>query len=229
MISGIFDGDAFDSGDKISTSCSSGTGADRGNVRIFSGTGLAGCSSGTGADRGNVRIFSGTGLAGCSSGTGADRGNVRIFSGKGLGVCSSGTGADRGIVGIFGEGVASRAVAVLTGAAIGGIVAFFITGASGLGVTAGAGGFVATRSAGGIVDLREIRVIPASTPHFSQNFASGKRGAPHLRQTVRGSIFAPQFSQNRVSGNRGLSQFGQRGCAALSGGCSFTKRASRLK
>jgi len=177
---GIFDGDVFGAGDKISTGPSSGSGVNRGNVRIFAGEGSAGCSSGTGADRGIVRIFLG--------------------------------------------GVSSRAVAVLTGSGIGGAVAFFITGDSGLGVTAGAGGFVTTLSgaAGSVVDLREITVVSTGTPQFSQNFASGRRGAPHLRQTGRGSIFVPQFSQNWLSGNRGLSQFGQRGCAALSGGCSFT-------
>lgn len=105
------------------------------------------------------------------------------------------------------------------------------------GSAGGTGAFVPTRSVtrdagnivlvcrgaeGGMMIFRRSPDISNGTPQFSQNFASASTGAPHLRQIGRDSIFVPQFSQNLLSGWRGLSQFGQRGCAGLFGGCSFT-------
>jgi hypothetical protein len=173
-----------------------------------SGTeGAGGCVPGLSGDRdtgGFVTGRSGTeGTGGCIPGLSGDRDAGGFVTGRSR-LCGTG-----GCVPIFSE----------TGGA-GGTGAFVPT--CSIARDAGNIVLVCRGAAGGMMIFRRSPDISNGTPQFSQNFASASTGAPHLRQIGRDSIFVPQFSQNLLSGWRGLSQFGQRGCAALFGGCSFT-------
>ena len=246
--SGILDREGFRGGERISGGRSSGA---RENRDFFGGFSCAGSkwgsSSGT-AGSGMTAFFcrgescrKGTGGMGVSPG-----GIVPCFgmTGAGLGV-SAGEGifvdrrsATEGAGGCepmrseyrdVGDFITGRSGTEGTG----GCVPIFseTVGAGGTGafvptcsIARDAGNIVLVcrGAAGGMMIFRRSPDISNGTPQFSQNFASASTGAPHLRQIGRDSIFVPQFSQNLLSGWRGLSQFGQRGCAALFGGCSFT-------